>query len=223
MLQRFSLVNCNVIGFVTLDDVLRLVLRSMVQIAFEANVGDNLLNDHATNSSAFRVPFNLVTALERLRHPTANNWNNCERTRSGDAISKACQWVRYNFGITEAEISGERACKRRPAKHLDVLPPLLEGRRSLQLSYGRVGYIDSKSFIADNDTILEALTSRPSQELLSGQKKVNRIGARCAGAIGISTNSIPKTVAADAVSLTVRHSSPLQCRWKGAGTWTRSL
>ena len=220
MLQRFSLVNCNVIGFVTLDDVLRLILRSMVQITFEANDRDHFLNDHAANSSRFRVPFNQVTALERLRHPTANN---CERTRSDDAISKACQRVRYNFGITEAEISGERACKRRPAKHLDVLPPLLEGRRSLQLSYGRVGYIDSKSFIADNDTILEALTSRPSQELLSGQKKVNRIGARCAGAIGISTNSIPKTVAADAVSLTVRHSSPLQCRWKGAGTWTRSL
>jgi hypothetical protein len=64
VLQRFSLVNCNVIGFVTLDDVLRLVLRSMVQIAYEAKVGTNLLNDHATSSSSFRLSFNLVTALE---------------------------------------------------------------------------------------------------------------------------------------------------------------
>jgi hypothetical protein len=54
--------------------------------------------------------------------------------------------LRYNFGITEAEFSGEKACKRRPAKHLDFLPPLLEGRRSFQLSYGRL--IDSKRFRA---------------------------------------------------------------------------
>ena len=39
-------------------------------------------------------------------------------------------------------------------------PPTLclEGRCTIQLCYGRVGYIDSKSFIADNDTILEGLT-----------------------------------------------------------------
>jgi hypothetical protein len=65
---------------------------------------------------------------------------------------------RYNFGATEGEISGERIRKRRPAKHLDFLPPLLEGRRSIQLSYGRVSNADSKSSIADSDTILEALT-----------------------------------------------------------------
>src|SRR5260370_17594810 len=34
----------------------------------------------------------------------------------------------------------------------------LEGRRSIRLSYGRAGCNDSKSFIAGNDTILEALT-----------------------------------------------------------------
>jgi hypothetical protein len=39
------------------------------------------------------------------------------------------------------------------------LPTLcFEGRCSIQLSYGRVGSVDSKSFGADNDTILEALT-----------------------------------------------------------------
>ena len=35
----------------------------------------------------------------------------------------------------------------------------LEGRRSIRLSYGRVAYIDSKSFIASNNTHFAALTS----------------------------------------------------------------
>ncbi len=49
--------------------------------------------------------------------------------------------ARYNFGISEGEISGERTCKRRSAKHLEFPPFLLEGRRSIHLSYGRVvGY-----------------------------------------------------------------------------------
>jgi hypothetical protein len=39
------------------------------------------------------------------------------------------------------------------------LPTLcLEGRRSIQLSYGRAGYVDSKSFIVGSDTILDSLT-----------------------------------------------------------------
>jgi hypothetical protein len=69
-LQRLSLVNCNVIGFVTLDNVLRFVFRSMVQIAFEAHGRDNFLQDHSANSSCFGLPFNMVAALERLRHRT---------------------------------------------------------------------------------------------------------------------------------------------------------
>ena len=52
-------------------------------------------------------------------------------------MAEAAQRIRYNFGTTEGEISGERTCKRRSAKHLEVLPSLLEGRRSIQLSYGR--------------------------------------------------------------------------------------
>ena len=40
------------------------------------------------------------------------------------------------------------------------LPTLcLEGRRSIQLSYGRAGYFDSKSFIARKSTILARLPS----------------------------------------------------------------
>jgi len=32
-----------------------------------------------------------------------------------------------------------------------------EGRCSIQLSYGRVGYVDSKSFVTINDMILGAM------------------------------------------------------------------
>ena|SRR5487761_4076 len=92
------------------------------------------------------------------RHSDAYGVNRRGKSRPELLVAKATKQLRYNFCTTEDEISGERIRKRRSAKHLDFLPSLLEGRRSFQLSYGRVGYIDSKSFIADNDTVLEALT-----------------------------------------------------------------
>jgi hypothetical protein len=64
--------------------------------------------------------------------------------------------IRYNFGTTGGEISGERTCKRRSAKHLEFLPSLLEGRRSIQLSYGRAASTHSNSFIGRYNTILAA-------------------------------------------------------------------
>jgi hypothetical protein len=60
-------------------------------------------------------------------------------------VAEAAQRIRYNFGTTGGEISGERACKRRSAKHLEFLPSLLEGRRSIQLSYGRGADLDSRT------------------------------------------------------------------------------
>jgi hypothetical protein len=44
---------------------------------------------------------------------------------------------RHNFGITGSEISGEITHKRSSAKHLELLPALLEGSCSIRLSYGR--------------------------------------------------------------------------------------
>ena len=44
----------------------------------------------------------------------------------------------------------------RPAR-FELATLCLEGRRSIQLSYGRISYVDSKSFIARDDTILEIL------------------------------------------------------------------
>jgi len=57
-------------------------------------------------------------------------------------VAEAAQRIRYNFGTTEGEISGERAGKRRSAKHLEFLPSLLEGRRST----GTTLYQERKSF-----------------------------------------------------------------------------
>ena len=50
--------------------------------------------------------------------------------------------------------------KEKVARPEGLEPPTLclEGRRSFRLSYGRAGYVDSKSFVASDDTILEALT-----------------------------------------------------------------
>ena len=50
--------------------------------------------------------------------------------------------------------------KEKVARPEGLEPPTLclEGRCSIRLSYGRVGNIDSKSFVASNDTNLGVLT-----------------------------------------------------------------
>ena len=56
---------------------------------------------------------------------------------------------------------------RRSAKPLEFSPSLLEGRHSIQLSYGRTSYVDSKSFIARKSTILARLRSAERADALS--------------------------------------------------------
>jgi hypothetical protein len=56
-------VNCDVLRFVTFDEVLGFVTRSVVDIAFETHIGNNFLYDVATNSPRFRVPLNVVARL----------------------------------------------------------------------------------------------------------------------------------------------------------------
>jgi hypothetical protein len=62
--------NCDVLRFVTFDEVLGFVSRGVVDIAFEPHIGDNFLSDDATNSPRFRVPLNVVATFERLGHPS---------------------------------------------------------------------------------------------------------------------------------------------------------
>jgi hypothetical protein len=55
-----------VVCFVTLDKVLRLGFRRVVHVALEPYIANNFLENDATNSAGFGVPFDVVTALERL-------------------------------------------------------------------------------------------------------------------------------------------------------------
>jgi hypothetical protein len=66
--QCSSLVNCDVVGLLALYKVLRFAFRGVMHVAFEKNVGNNFLDDYAANSPCFGVPFNMVTALQRLSH-----------------------------------------------------------------------------------------------------------------------------------------------------------
>jgi hypothetical protein len=49
--------------------------------------------------------------------------------------------------------------KRNRSNDLDLICVHLEGRRSIQLSYGRTSYVDSKSFIAKKSMILGRVLS----------------------------------------------------------------
>jgi hypothetical protein len=61
-------VNCDVIGFVALDEILGFFLGGVVSVALEFHVGNEFLHDSAANSTRFRVPFDVIATFERLGH-----------------------------------------------------------------------------------------------------------------------------------------------------------
>ncbi len=71
------------------------------------------------------------------RHWDAFTVSRQGKLRPEPLVGVTAKQIRYNFGSTGGEISGERTCKRRSAKHLEFVPSLFEGIRSIQLSYGR--------------------------------------------------------------------------------------
>jgi hypothetical protein len=119
--------------------------------------------------------------LSRIRQETEAQWDNRDGVFRGLVLTErggvACGGIRYNFGTTKGEISGERPCKRRSAKHLEFLPSLLEGSFSIRLSYGRTAEsLHSKAFLDRTESIrvlIEFLcgvrSSRFSLRKLSGQ------------------------------------------------------
>jgi hypothetical protein len=61
-------VNGDVISFVALDKILGFFFRGVVSVALETHVGNDFLHDRAANASCFRIPCDVVSALERPGH-----------------------------------------------------------------------------------------------------------------------------------------------------------
>ena len=97
--------NCNVLRFVAFDEVLRLVSRGVVDIAFEPYVGNNFLQNDATNSPRFRVPFNVVAAFESLGRHSGDHFDSATRLDSrGKADSQQTfRIVSRQTGMTRIE------------------------------------------------------------------------------------------------------------------------
>jgi hypothetical protein len=54
------------IGFVAVDDVLRLVFRGVVNIAFESSIRRDFPSDHSAHPAGFRIPGDMVAHLKLL-------------------------------------------------------------------------------------------------------------------------------------------------------------
>jgi len=61
-------VNCDVVGFIALDEILGFFFGGVVSVAFEFHFGNDFLHDSAANSTCFRVPFDVIATFERLGH-----------------------------------------------------------------------------------------------------------------------------------------------------------
>jgi len=71
--KRSALVNCDVIRLITLDEILGFLFRGTVDVALEPHVGDNLSQDDAPDSTCLRIPSDMGTAFECLRHRSSND------------------------------------------------------------------------------------------------------------------------------------------------------
>jgi hypothetical protein len=58
--------NRYMIGFVAVDDVLRVVFRGVVNIAFESCVRRDFPGDHTAHTAGFRIPGDMVAHLKTL-------------------------------------------------------------------------------------------------------------------------------------------------------------
>lgn len=79
--------NCDVVGFITLDEILRFFFGSMVGIAFEVHIGNDFLCDRAANSAGFRVPFDVIATFEGLGHLSVSTERRCIPPSNGQEKS----------------------------------------------------------------------------------------------------------------------------------------
>ena len=60
--------NCDVVRLIALDEILGLFFGAVVIVTFEFYIGNDFLHDGTANSTCFRVPCDMIAALERLGH-----------------------------------------------------------------------------------------------------------------------------------------------------------
>ncbi len=60
--------NCEVIGFIALNEILGLFFGGVVGVAFDFHIGNDLLDDSAADPACFRIPCDVIAAFECLGH-----------------------------------------------------------------------------------------------------------------------------------------------------------
>lgn len=60
--------NCDVICFIALDEILGLLFGGVVGVALEFHVGNQFLYDSAGDPACFRIPGDVIASFERLGH-----------------------------------------------------------------------------------------------------------------------------------------------------------
>ena len=58
--------NCDVVGFIALDEILGLFFAGVVGVAFQSHVGDQFLYDSAPDPACFRIPSYVIAAFDVL-------------------------------------------------------------------------------------------------------------------------------------------------------------
>jgi len=104
---------------------------------------------------------NGVVGNEAMRPASVGRVTVAESPECNDLTQLLSFWC--IFGAGQGRL-GTR--KRNRSNDLDLICVHLEGRRSIQLSYGRTSRVDSKSFIAKKSTILERLPSADRADAL---------------------------------------------------------
>src|ERR1039457_6590701 len=66
-----TFVHSQVVGLIALDQILRLLLRSVNRVTLERNFGGMLFLDRPSNPTCFRVPLNVVSHFEVVFHRRA--------------------------------------------------------------------------------------------------------------------------------------------------------
>ena len=105
--------NCDVIGFVALDEILRFFFGGVMRVTFGFHIGNDFLHDHAANSTCFRVPFDVITTFERLRHRSVASERKMHPVKqwSGEERCQRCLQDREEYRVL--------ALISRPASNLD--------------------------------------------------------------------------------------------------------